>query len=344
MAARLPSLNALRAFECAARHGSLSLAASELNVTHAAISRHIRDLEAWLGAKLFLRTGRGVELTTDGEALAKNLTPAFEMLIRALDYFTPPDRRRELTISVEVPFATLWLVPRLGRFTSAHPDIDLIVDPEDRLVDLNKGEADLGIRYGRGQWSDVEATKLFDADLTPVCSPGFLEKHDITTPADLDCNLLIQDDTKQHWRAWLDEAGLGPEIQPTGPLLLGHLAIAAAEAGQGFALVDGIQAGDALLAGRLVCPFCIVVRHHAYYLVKGSKTKEKSAAAQFRAWMIGEIASAAPALNYIRNESPPAVARDGKAAKTTKPTKKSQARKSRQPPKARRAPKQAEPA
>jgi LysR family glycine cleavage system transcriptional activator len=321
MATRLPSLNALRAFERAARHSSLSLAAAELNVTHAAVSRHIRELEAWLGAKLFIRTGRGVELTTDGEALAKNLTPAFEMLIKALDYFTPPDRRRELTISVEVPFASLWLVPRLGRFTSAHPDIDIIVDPENRLVDLNKGEADLAIRYGRGQWRDVEATKLFDADLTPVCSPGFLEKHAIASPADLDCNLLLQDDTKQYWRDWLDAAGVGPEIEASGPLLMGHLAIAAAEAGQGFTLADGIQAGDALLAGRLVCPFCIVVRHHAYYLVKGSETKEKSAAAQFRSWLISEIARAAPALNYIRNETPP-VARNNNATKATKRSKK----------------------
>jgi LysR family glycine cleavage system transcriptional activator len=315
-------LNALRAFECAARHGSLSLASAELNVTHAAVSRHIRELEAWLGAKLFIRTGRGVELTTDGEALAKNLTPAFEMLIKALDYFTPPDRRRELTISVEVPFASLWLVPRLGRFTSAHPDIDIIVDPENRLVDLNKGEADLAIRYGKGQWRDVEATKLFDADLTPVCSPGFLEKHAITSPADLDCNLLLQDDTKQYWRDWLDAAGLGPEIEASGPLLMGHLAIAAAEAGQGFTLADGIQAGDALLAGRLVCPFCIVVRHHAYYLVKGSETKEKSAAAQLRSWLIGEIARAAPALNFIRNETPPGAARNGDATKSTKRSRK----------------------
>jgi LysR family glycine cleavage system transcriptional activator len=342
MAARLPSLNALRAFECAARHGSLSLASAELNVTHAAVSRHIRDLEAWLGAKLFIRTGRGVELTIDGEALAKQLTPAFEQLIRALDYFTPPGRRRELTISVEVPFATLWLVPRLGRFTSAHPDIDLIVDPEDRLVDLNKGEADLGIRYGKGQWRDVEATKLFDADLTPVCSPGFLEKHAIASPADLDCNLLLQDDTKQHWRAWLDAAGLGPEIEATGPLLLGHLAIAAAEAGQGFALADGIQAGDALLDGRLVCPFPIVVRHHAYYLVRGLERKERSAAAEFRAWLIGEIASARPALEAMRAGGAASARAHG--LKATKPAKKSQARKPRQPQKARRGSKQAEPA
>jgi LysR family glycine cleavage system transcriptional activator len=318
-------LNALRAFECAARHGSLSLASAELNVTHAAVSRHIRELEAWLGAKLFIRTGRGVELTTDGEALAKDLTPAFEMLIRALDYFSPPDRRRELTISVEVPFATLWLVPRLGRFTSAHPDLDIIVDPEDRLVDLNKGEADLGIRYGKGQWRDVEATKLFDADLTPVCSPGFLEKHAITSPADLDCHLLLQEETKQHWRAWLDAAGLGPEIEPSGPLLLGHLAIAAAEAGQGFALADAVQVGDALLDGRLVCPFDTVVRHHAYYLVRGSETKEKSAAAQFRAWLISEFSRAAPAIAMIRAGRPPGIvpkrARQPKSRKARSPEK-----------------------
>jgi LysR family glycine cleavage system transcriptional activator len=325
MATRLPSLNALRAFECAARHGSLSLASAELNVTHAAVSRHIRELEAWLGAKLFIRTGRGVELTTDGEALAKNLTPAFEMLIRALDYFSPPDRRRELTISVEVPFATLWLVPRLGRFTSAHPDLDIIVDPEDRLVDLNKGEADLGIRYGKGQWRDVEATKLLDADLTPVCSPALLKKLAIKSPQDLKGPMLLQDDTKQHWRAWLDAAGLGLEIEPSGPLLLGHLAIAAAEAGQGFALADAVQVGDALLDGRLVCPFDTVVRHHAYYLVRGSETKEKSAAAQFRAWLISEFARAAPAIAMIRAGRPPGIiparARPPKSQKPRSPEK-----------------------
>lgn len=332
MAARLPSLNALRAFECAARYGSLSLAASELNVTHAAISRHIRDLEAWLGTKLFIRTGRGVELTTDGKALAEQLTPAFEQLIRALDYFTPPGRRRELTISVEVPFATLWLVPRLGRFTSAHPDIDLIVDPEDRLVDLNKGEADLGIRYGRGQWRDVEAIKLVDADLSPVCCPDFLEQHGIRSPQDIQGSMLLQDDIKQHWRAWLDAAGLGPEIEPSGPLLLGHLAISAAEAGQGFTLADAMQAGDAILEGRLVRPFPIVVRHHAYYLVRGRERKERSAAAEFRAWMIGEVARAQSALEAFRVRKP----------EPTKSPKKP--RKPRRSRRARRAPTQAEPA
>jgi LysR family glycine cleavage system transcriptional activator len=327
MATRLPSLNALRAFECAARHGSLSLASAELNVTHAAVSRHIRELEAWLGAKLFIRTGRGVELTTDGEALAKDLTPAFEMLIKALDYFSPPGRRRELTISVETPFAPLWLVPRLGRFTSAHPDLDIIVDPEDRLVDLNKGEADLGIRYGKGQWRDVEATKLLDADLTPVCSPSLLKKLAIRSPQDLKGSMLLQDDIKQHWRAWLDAAGLGSEIEPSGPLLLGHLAIAAAEAGQGFALADAVQAGDALLDGRLVCPFDTVVRHHAYYLVRGDETKEKSAAAQFRAWLISEFARAAPAIAMIRAGRPPGV-----VPKRTAESKSRKARSAEKPP------------
>jgi LysR family glycine cleavage system transcriptional activator len=290
MARRLPSLNALRAFETAARHVSFSLAAAELNVTHAAVSRHIRELELRLGAKLFHRTGRGVELTDIGEQFAKDLTPGFDMLAEATSRFSISNSKQQLVISSEVPFAALWLVPRLGGFTTKHPDIELVLDPTNRLVDFSKSEADIGIRYGVGPWPGVDAVKVFASDSSPVCSPHFLKAHPLKSPRDLSGAMLIQEDTKQHWTAWLAAANAAPGVTPSGPTLKGHLAIAAAEAGQGLALADAIQAGDALLAKRLVRPFGIAVGHQAYHLVRGTGTKDCAAASAFRDWLTMELA------------------------------------------------------
>lgn len=300
MARRLQSLNALKAFEAAARLTSFSLAAIELNVSHAAISRHVRELEAALGAKLFQRTGRGVQLTEQGQALGRSLTPAFDLLEKATEQFTGSRRRRrQFVISAEISFAALWLVPRLGAFTSKHPDIDLELDPTNRIVDFRTEKVDLAIRYGDGDWRDVTSMKLIDSDSTPVCSPALLKRSKIRTPADLARVTLLQEDPKQHWRDWLEAAGVAEEVTPAGPVLKGHLAIAAAEAGQGFAIADVIQAGDALLAKRLVSPFDIVVRHHAYYVVRGAATKETKTAAAFRTWLAEEIEQTRAALREM---------------------------------------------
>jgi LysR family transcriptional regulator, glycine cleavage system transcriptional activator len=299
MARHLPSLNGLRAFEAAARHVSFTLAAAELNVTHAAVSRHIRELELRLGTKLFHRTGRGVELTGDGEQLAHDLTPGFDLLAAATSRFATPRGKQHLVISSEVPFAALWLVPRLGGLTAKCPTVDLVLDPSNRLVDFSKNEADVGIRYGAGVWPGVIATKIYDSDVSPVCSPSFLKRHGITSPRDLQSAMLIQEDTKQHWCEWLDAAKSSGALTASGPTLKGHLAIAAAEAGQGFALADGIQAGDALQAKRLVRPFDISVRHQAYYLVRGAGSKESKASLAFRTWLTAELEL------FVRQLTPP---------------------------------------
>src|SRR5262245_45683359 len=169
MARRLPSLNALKAFEAAARHESFTDAAGELFVTHAAISRHIRDLEEWLGTGLFVRTGRGVELTEAGRRYGGRLTSLFDGMGEATREAAAQGTVRTLNVSVEPATASRWLVPRLGRFNDLHPDIDLIINPETRLVDFRSGEADLGIRYGLGRWEDVEAIRLSDSVSFPVC-------------------------------------------------------------------------------------------------------------------------------------------------------------------------------
>lgn len=177
MARRLPSLNALKAFEAAARLESFTEAAGELFVTHAAISRHIRDLEEWLGTQLFLRTGRGVELTEAGRRFGSRLTPLFDAFADATREAAAQGDVRILNVSVEPAIASRWLVPRLGRFQELHPDIELNIDPTSRLVDYRAGEADVGIRYGLGRWSDVETIKLVDnIEIFPsaarTCLPG----------------------------------------------------------------------------------------------------------------------------------------------------------------------------
>ena len=290
MARKLPPLNALKAFEAAARLSSFSRAAQELNVTHAAISRHVRTLEAEFRTQLFERTGRGVELTEVGQSFVIELTKGFDLIATASSRFVRPSRRRrQLIVTSDLSFATLWLVPRLGKFTALHPGIDLVLDPSHRLVDFSKEDVDLGIRYGNGAWIGVDAKKLVDAELTLVCSPKFLAGNPLSQPADLDGGLLIQETAKECWEAWLEAAGILDRVVPSGPTLNGDLAIAAAEAGQGFALADQIQVGDALVAKRLVRPFDITTSRQGYYLVRGAGAKTSDAAAAFEGWLIDEL-------------------------------------------------------
>jgi LysR family transcriptional regulator, glycine cleavage system transcriptional activator len=194
-----------------------------------------------------------------------------------------------LIVTSDLSFATLWLVPRLGKFRALHPGIDLVLDPSHRLVDFSKEDVDLGIRYGNGAWIGVDAKKLVDAELTLVCSPKFLAGNPLSQPADLDGGLLIQETAKECWEAWLEAAGILDRVVPSGPTLNGDLAIAAAEAGQGFALADQIQVGDALVAKRLVRPFDITTSRQGYYLVRGAGAKTSDAAAAFEGWLIDEL-------------------------------------------------------
>ncbi len=279
----------MRALEAAARHQSFTLAAAELNVSQAAVSRHIRELEAALGVALFERTGRGVTLTEEGARLGQDLNAIFDQLYEATERFTKSRRKNQLVISSEVPFAALWLIPRLGDFTKAHPEIDLVLDPTNRLVDLSKGEADIGIRCGGGVWPGVHVRALAESVVFPVCSPQFMKAHPLNGPRDLAGATLIRDDHKDNWQGWFAAAGFkgGPAV--LGPILKGHLAVAAAEAGQGVALADQIAVADALLAGSLVRPFAITVSGPGYYLVRGEGVRESASMSAFGAWLAREL-------------------------------------------------------
>lgn len=290
MPRRLPSLNALRAFEAAARHGSFTLAARELFVTHAAVSRHVRELEEWLAVKLFTRTGRGVKLAEAGREFSSRLSPIFDQLADAVREVMGHASVRKLAVTVEPSFASRWLVPRLGGFSSTHPDIEIMVSPSSAVLDIAASEFDLGIRTGNGQWEGVEATLVSEYRVFPICSPELIDGATLSSPGQLADYPLLHTYSRQWWADWLKAAGVEGIDGLRGPMFQDHLAIEAAEAGQGFALGYEVLTTDALAQGWLVRPFEEIVKEPGgYFLVRAKGTKETPTGRAFREWMLTEM-------------------------------------------------------
>ena len=175
MSERLPPLNALRAFEAAARHLSFARAAQELHVTPSAISHQIKTLEEHLGLPLFRRLNKMLLLTDEGQALLPGLRAGFEQLADAVASARRCNLRRVLTVSAAPSFAGKWLVPRLDRFRQAQPDIDVRVDASIQLVDFARADVDVGIRYGTGRYPGLHVECLMADEVLPVCSPQLLQ-------------------------------------------------------------------------------------------------------------------------------------------------------------------------
>ncbi|MFO1036291.1 MAG: transcriptional regulator GcvA [Geminicoccaceae bacterium] len=295
MRAPLPSLNALRAFEVAARHGSFTRAAEELHVTHSAVSHLIRGLEEQLGVRLFRRTGRRMEPTEPGRRLLPVLTDAFGRIADGVESVRKAETSGLLTVSAEPSFAARWLVLRLGRFRKSQPGIDLHLVPTDDLADFENGEADLAIRYGRGGWRGVRADLLFNSPFFAVCAPAIAAE--LRTPDDLARQTLLHEDTDEGWREWLAAAGATKVDPRRGPrFATAHLALAAAAAGQGVALADDALAGADLAEGRLAKPFDLEVATNAgYWLVAPNGTAERPKLRAFRDWLVAEAATSTAA-------------------------------------------------
>ncbi len=290
MSRRLPSLNALKAFEAAARHVSFTEASTELFVTHAAISRHIRELEEYLGTQLFNRTGRGVTLTEAGIRFGKQLTPLFDSLAEASREAAAVGAARPLNVSIEPAIASRWLVARLGKFQELHPDIELNIDPTSRLVDFHADNVELGIRYGDGTWVDVEMTKLSEVTIFPVCAPSLVSDAPDLKPADLKDYNLLHEQRKQWWAEWLAANGVEGAEDWKGTVFQNHLAIEAAESAQGFALGDQILCTDSILEGWLKRPFNSDMKDHgSYWIVRAKSSKESATARSFREWLMSEM-------------------------------------------------------
>tara|TARA_R110002110_G_scaffold129162_3_gene309250 strand:- start:1926 stop:2837 length:912 start_codon:yes stop_codon:yes gene_type:complete len=286
----LPPLNTLRVFEAAARHLSFTRAAEELNVTQAAVSHQIKALEERLGITLFKRMNRALMLTDAGQAYYPSIREAIDAIRQATERLYELESTGTLTVTMLASFAAKWLVPRLGRFRARCPDIDVLLSTSSKLIDFQRDDVDIGIRYGGGDWPNVLSEKLFTEDLFPVCSPALLDGPiPLREPADLARHMLLQD-AGMDWRTWLIAAGIGDiELHFGTSFIDSSLALQAAMAGQGVALGRMALVADDLAAGRLVRPFQISLpSHFAYYIVWSVHTGESPKIRAFADWLKDE--------------------------------------------------------
>lgn len=293
MERRLPSLNALLAFEAAARHGSFTLAARELHVTQSAISHQVRTLEDELGLRLFDRLGRTLQPTKAGRRLAKAASEGLQLIRRTVAQLQP-GQRRTLVVSVLPSFAAHWLLPRLQRFQQEHPHIELKLDSTSRLADLQSGEADLAIRYGPGRYRGLVHARLFGESLFPVCTPALARE--LRQPEDLARVTLLHDEpTAAHggWPSWLREAGVRADARRGPTFSDTNLLLRAALEGQGIALGRSVLVEQELAAGRLVRPFPQMVRSRFHYGVVTSRAQQRRPEVQqFSAFLLREAGQA----------------------------------------------------
>ena len=300
MGIRLPPMQALRAFEAAARMQSLTKAAQSLNVTHGAISHQIKSLEGDLGVRLIERAGRGIRLTDEGERFSRRVRTAFAELTAAVNELAARANPRQLRVSVVPSFAARWLLPRIGRFVASHPDVDLDVRATSANIDFANDDSDMAIRYGFGEWPGLGVEFLLEDRFFPVCSPRIANGRLPQRPADLaDYPLLRSGD--ELWKPWFEAAGLDWPEPERGPMFndSAHLIQAAAE-GQGIALARTTLLGTDERNGVLVRLFDIELPSaRKHYLVYPARTASSSKLALFRKWLHDEIAQdlklAAPA-------------------------------------------------
>jgi len=300
---RLPSLDFLRGFEAAGRCLSFTRAAQELFVTQSALSRQVQALEAALGVPLFVRRHRALALTPAGSAFHRDVTAALGALASAADAARGVAHAPGVTLSTTVSFASLWVIPRLSTFRTRHPDVDVYVSADDRLIDLGRGEVDVAVRYLAEARAPEGAVRLFGERMLPVVSPRLVRRGGtpLAKPADLARHVLLHLDDPDgrtpwlEWSVWLAANGL-PGLKPAGSLrfkLYDHL-IQAAVGGQGVALGRLPLIAEHLRDGRLAAPF--PKRYDSargYYAVVAPHAAERTDVAAFVAWLADEAASEA---------------------------------------------------
>ena len=291
---QLPPLNAVRAFEAAARHGSFKEAAEELGVTHGAVSRQVHLLEDWLGRPaLFRRQSRGVALTPDGEALLAEFGPALDRISLAARQHR--DRGGEpaatmLRVNALATFSLRWLLPRLTLFRRDHPGIEVRLTTSNDPVDALPEDYDVVIRGGPDTFHGYGSYPVVGERRLPVCSPAILKRNALKTVADLERHTLLHVATMPRlWRDWLIEGGHAG-LQPAATLTLDHfyLAIQAAIDGLGVAMGPTTLVGDDFAAGRLVTPFPDISLPARTYFAYFPKHGPANAAGEtFRKWLVG---------------------------------------------------------
>ncbi|HWW06815.1 transcriptional regulator GcvA [Collimonas sp.] len=289
---RLPPLTSLKAFEAAARHRNFTRAAAELYVTQAAISHQVKQLEDWLGFKLFERRGHTLALTPDGKSYLPGVADGLDRLAAATERLTNQSATGSLRITVLPSFAAKWLMPRLSRFHAAHPDIELDLLSTEESWDFSDKQIDLGIRLGNGRWPGLQADLIAQEWLTPMCSPALVAHKPLQSPSDLRHYALLHDAPRDGWPRWLElvdasavDARKGAGFTDSG------LALQAAIDGHGVLLGRLFLAADDLAAGRLVTPYKQRLKNdYAYWLVCPKASAQNPRIMAFRSWLLTEAA------------------------------------------------------
>jgi LysR family transcriptional regulator, glycine cleavage system transcriptional activator len=300
-----PSLDLLRGFEAAARHLSFTLAARELFVTQSAVSRQVKALEDDLGVALFERRHRAIQLTGAGQRLYRAADQALRLLADAAADLREGAGTRPVTVSCSVGFASLWLVPRLAEFRDAHPEVELRIDANNRLIDLDREGIEIAVRYGPPELAPAGAARLFGEEVFPVCAPTLAAPpaRPLARPEDLQHHVLLHfgaDDSTMpltSWSMWAEAMGLR-RLRPAGSLRFSQYdqMIQAALEGQGVALAISPLVRRHLRAGRLVAPFeQRFATPRGYYLLTSARGQRRPEVRAFVAWLIDAAARDAEA-------------------------------------------------
>src|SRR5882762_2240544 len=302
MPRQLPPLNALKAFEAAARSESFTRAAEELCVTQGAVSHQVKALEATLGIKLFNRERQRLLITDAGREYLNVIRDALDRIAAGTERIVQRQNSGVLTVSTSPDFAAKWLVYRLGRFAEAHPGIDLRVSATMHHIDFVREEVDVAVRHGAGNWNGLDAVRLCTEQLFPVCSPKLMVgRNRLTKPSDLLKTPLLHLDDSKAWSQWFDAAGVADAETSHGLTLnRASMLIDAAIDGQGVALARSALAAWDLINGRLVRPFEVALRaSKSYWIVcpKASSTLPKITT--FRDWLLAEAADDARRLKTL---------------------------------------------
>ncbi|MDH4439744.1 MAG: LysR substrate-binding domain-containing protein [Rhizobium sp.] len=293
MASRLPPLNPLRAFEAAARRGSISAAARELSVTHGAVSHQIRGLEESLKTVLFERGGKRLKLTPQGALLLPAVTQAFDGIAAATALLNRPTTSGNLRICCVPALLSLWLVPRLGAFTDRYPDISLKLTSSNDANLIYSPDIDIAILYGQGGWKDCWTRLWSNFELFPVVSPTLLNTRPLRSVRDIRDHVLLHGDDGREWHSWLAAADQLDMPKPREHFMGdARLATEGARHGQGVALGDSITASSLIAAGELVIPFDLAVpAPDAFYVAARNDVRAAPIAKVFIDWIFDTIES-----------------------------------------------------
>jgi LysR family transcriptional regulator, glycine cleavage system transcriptional activator len=292
---RLPSLDLLKGFDAAARHLSFTRGAEDLFLTQSALSRQIQTLEEQLGVALFERRHRELRLTDAGQILHISAKNMLDELSHAVARIRREQSSQPLTVSTNQPFASLWLIPRLSQFRERHPDVDVFISADNRVVDLERERIDLAVRYCTEAMAPPGSPRLFGERLVPVCSPSLAAdpERPLKRPEDLARHILLHIDDERgrfpwlNWSVWLAAIGIR-DLKPAGSMRFNHFdqAVQAALGGQGVALGRVPLIDSLLRERRLVAPFRDkYTTSRAYFVISTSQASMRPAARAFIEWL-----------------------------------------------------------